>query len=454
MQIKRLVAFFLSLVLISPLLRAKDYEQELRSAEGDDVTVKYKVVAKDGQHTIVFDKPEKRLSRDHRYKYEEPESVKIVFFERVGKHGSDVFKYVNCYEEAITVNLNAMHYRGNDNGVVWIDEGNSVNITLLKQEATLSIPVYLAYYKKNNTYEVFARCGTLEIPLSAVQKGDATASADSISSRKRILDVVVATGEDETLSNEDIALQLANNIRQQVGECTSLTKLEDRVKPLFDELVKLQSGLKIVPPAVENAIDIYSKKKEELQQLADDIIGIRSEEDNRQNVIKQARSDLSYVNERLDNIDNLSDEDIVALKSDANLLRRQSHNIDDRQLAEEMNSAADRCDEQYNKMEQAKKRRTIWMVIGGIILAIAMMLGGQVLQHIRNLKSQRGLEEMQNKMMQHAQNEAQRRAQSVMRSKINRAQSQARRKANEAIRDGISKGVNSATKGKKGGISI
>lgn len=454
MGTKIMVAIALSFTAFTAPSYSKVFEQELRSADGDGVTVKYQIEKNDGRHTIVFGKPEKRLSRDHRNTYDEPEKVMVVFFESVGRHGRDEFKYINCYEEAITVNLNAMRYYGCDDGVVTIEDHASVSLTLLRQEATLSIPIYLAYYKAKNKYEVFARCGTLEIPLSQNQKNDSPAADDSSNSSKRIQEVVVANGEDEILTNEEIAQQLANTIRQKASDCTSLTELEDCVKPLVDELVKLQSGLKSVPDAVGNAMEVYSRKKEELQQLADDIKGIRSEEDNRQTVNRQARRNLSFVNECLENKDNLSDEDIVALKSDANLLRRQSHDVDDRQLADDMRTAADQCDELFNKMEKAKKRRNIWMVIGGIILAIAMFLGNHTLQQMRNLKSQRGLEEMQDKIARRAENEAKRRAQSLVRSKVSRAQNQARRKANDAIRDGVNKGINTVSKGKKGGISI
>ena len=440
---KSVSAVLLSFLLLSVQSFAKDNVQELRSVHGDVVTVRYKVVAKDGQHTIVFDKPEKQLSRDHRRSYDEPMNVKVVFFENVGSHGSDVFKYVDgCSEKAITVNINAMRYEGGVNGVVEIDKDNSVNLTLLKQEATLSVPVFLAYYKKRNSYEVFAQCGTLEIPLSQVQKGDVTASADSSNSCKQIQNVVVGTGDDDILTEKDQAMQLANKIRKQVSGCTSLTELES-VEPLVNELIKRQAIMQIVPLEVSNAIDIYNKKSEELRQQLDDITELKNEEEERRAAEQQARSHLSYVKERLGNVENLSDEDITTLNS-----------VDNSQLAEEMRTTADRCDELYNKMEQAKKRRNIWMIIGGILLAIAMMLGGQALQHFRNLKNQRGLEEMQNKMMQRAQNEAQRRAQSVLRSKISRAQNQARRKANDAIRNSVDKGVKTVTKGKKGGISI
>ena len=77
-----------------------------------------------------------------------------------------------------------------------------------------------------------------------------------------------------------------------------------------------------------------------------------------------------------------------------------------------------------------------------------MFFGNQAFQHYRNLQSQKGLEAMQDKIARRAENEAKRRAQSVVRSKVSRVQSQARRKANDAVRDGINKGVNSVTKGK------
>ena len=103
------------------------------------------------------------------------------------------------------------------------------------------------------------------------------------------------------------------------------------------------------------------------------------------------------------------------------------------------------------KAEEDRKQN-LWLIIGGVILAILAFVGNQTFQHFRNVKNQKSIIDMQQNVVRRAEDEAKRRARNMARSQINRVQGEARRKTRSAINDGIGK-IGKKGKGNKG-ISI
>ena len=100
--------------------------------------------------------------------------------------------------------------------------------------------------------------------------------------------------------------------------------------------------------------------------------------------------------------------------------------------------------------QKEEKQRNMWLIIGGVVLAVLGFVGNQSFQHIRNSRNQRNLMEMQNSMVKRAENEAKRRAESMVRNKTRQAIGNVKRKG----RDAINEQINKATKGKNRGFSI
>ena len=61
--------------------------------------------------------------------------------------------------------------------------------------------------------------------------------------------------------------------------------------------------------------------------------------------------------------------------------------------------------EQYAK-EEADKKRNIWMIVSGVILAIVCFVGNQVLQHFSNVRNQRNIMEIQQDLARRVESEA------------------------------------------------
>ena len=182
---------------------------------------------------------------------------------------------------------------------------------------------------------------------------------------------------------------------------------------------------------IQSTLQMYDSRMAAAKQQQDDE-DIRNQADlQRRAEEKQAHEDLAYVQERLENVKNLSESDLGDLKSSSNELRRKAHSIDNKTLANEMRETADKCDKEIKKIEDGKKKRNILLIIGGILLGILMFIGNQLFTHFRNLRNLKSMEDAQN----------------MARSKVNRINGQIRQKSRDAVKNGVKNGVNNVKKG-------
>ena len=110
--------------------------------------------------------------------------------------------------------------------------------------------------------------------------------------------------------------------------------------------------------------------------------------------------------------------------------------------------------EEIKKVEEAKKKRNLLMIAGGVLLCIFLFVGNQLSQHIRNMRNIKSMEDTQNKIAKRAEDEALRRAQSTARSKANRVQAQVSQKSHEYIKANINSAAKNIGKNTKKNVSI
>ena len=92
--------------------------------------------------------------------------------------------------------------------------------------------------------------------------------------------------------------------------------------------------------------------------------------------------------------------------------------------------------EEETRIEEAKQqKRTVWMIIGGVILIALYFGGNMVLKHIRDLKNQRSILEMQQSLAKQAENEANRRVREGVRNHTHRMTDTGKSKLYKEIRD-------------------
>lgn len=441
---------FLLFLTLSSTLCAKELTETLQSSDGDKVTVRYDVtVNQDGTAGISILNVQKRLGVDNSGQYRHPERVRVLFFDKSGGHSEDKFKS-DIHTEALMIPADEINYSRSVDGIVWLDEQPELRLKLIASSSSLSIPVYLAYYEKKHRYKVFASCGNLTIPLS-IANNDRSEGKTALTKQTRTLTTTEEIEQESDLSDMEIVLLLMERIQSLLSQSPSGI-LPDGLDTYVGQLRQLELTItdRDVKTQIAELLTRIEDRKSEaastasrlrMQEEAD--AAARSEE-------TEARRNLEYLNERLDNVAGLSENDITELKSVANDLRRKSHSISDAGLASEMRSAADRCDGEAKKIDDAKKRRNIWMIIGGILLAILMFVGNHFLQQFRNLRNQKGIEEMQARIVKQAENDAKRRARSLAHNHMAKARNAARGNVTKTVNNGIDK----ITKGKGNKVTI
>ena len=82
------------------------------------------------------------------------------------------------------------------------------------------------------------------------------------------------------------------------------------------------------------------------------------------------------------------------------------------------------------------------MIIGGVLLAILLFVGNQVMQSFRNIRTQRSMMQMQQDATKQAQNIARSKAQSEIRKQTHKVTGQVRKKGQTIIRDTANKAKN------------
>ena len=437
-------------IFLSLSLWAKDSSVTLQSSDKDRVIVRYDVtINKDGTASISILNVQKRLGVENRDRYRQYERVKVLFFDKSGGYSEDKFKS-DIATEALMISSDEISYTRSADGIVWLDEQPELKVKLLTESSALSIPVYLAYYEKKHRYKVIASCGNFTIPLSLPHNEEGVA-APQMGKRTRTLTTTEEIEQETDLPDTEIAALLMERIQSMLDQ-SSLSSMPDGIESDVSHLRQLELTItdRDVKAKIDDLLRKVETKKSEVNSSASRLRMQEEAEAIAKAEETEARRNMDYLKERLENISKLSESDIAEMKSLANELRRQSHSVTNESLASEMKSVADRCDVEAKKIDESKKRRTIWMIIGGILLAIIMFVGNQFFQYFRNLRSQKGIEEMQARIVKQAESDAKRRARGLAHNHMAMMRNKARGNAVKAVNSGI----NNVTKGKGKKVTI
>ena len=427
-------------------------EDTIMSMSKDYVFVKYNIAEHNGKITVSFSEVRKRLGLKYRDKYRKLNEVCVLFFDRGGDY-KDKFKS-DIGTEPLKVRSNEIRYIQSDDGYVRLDNRTDISLDLLTDQSTLSLPIYLAHYEGKQHYKVFAKCENLNIRLSKRARKGASGNAMEVVKREIPVTEEVEVGTDMPPAQE--AELLIKNVKEGLGQdnpsmatLESLGRYIDRLRDL--EVVIPDKALK---SEINNILQIYDSKKQAAKQQQDDEDKMERQMADQQENEKQAKGDLAYLTERLEHSEEWTEEDLGELKSCSNSLRRKAHSIENPELAQEMKDVADKCDEEIKKVEEAKKKRNLLMIAGGVLLCILLFVGNQLSQHIRNMRNIKSMEDTQNKIAKRAEDEALRRAQSTARSKANRVQAQVSQKSHEYIKANINSAAKNIGKNTKKNVSI
>ena len=114
--------------------------------------------------------------------------------------------------------------------------------------------------------------------------------------------------------------------------------------------------------------------------------------------------------------------------------QQQAEELKAQQEAQAIKAQNDSIANAQQIASEKEKKRNLWMIIGGIILAILAFIGNQIFQGIRNKKNQMRMMDMQQNIADKAEAEAKRQARNAIRTQRNRIEAGAKRKVSDAVR--------------------
>lgn len=430
-------------VLVASFAFASQHRDTLYTNTGDRIEIGYEIVRNGKNVTIRFTDFSRKLGNVNREKA--VEDVIPLFFARTNV--GDRFKFADGLAPSemmlgnVKTKSDESYYLFDRRGLFSIDlELNSED-----EEGTLRIPVYLAEFRekknvirlrKSDEFFVFARSNDdMHIRISKPVPTQ-NAPIEEVPETRLVADTQQIEVGDDLSDTETKALKMASDVRQML-DAQQMAPFSPDLEDLVSELKKLKYDIKDqqVASRIDEVLDAYEAKKDLISRIPDsDKARTKVETDE---IIKKVKdlldkqAGLPFTDELKTELDKLDD------------YREKAEDLGMQGLVSKIDGVRSTCEEKKVELSQKQeKKRNIWLIIGGVILAILGFGGNQYFQHRRNVQNNLSMEKMQNDISRRAESEARRRARSAVSRKMNQVRGEARR----ASRDMVKKSANNIAK--------
>ena len=405
------VSLTLLVLCFSFYASAKEVTDTLYSAKNDRVIVTYSITQKGNSVDLQFKSIRKMLGDEHRKKYKGTDKVQTFFFDWIGARKDMEFKGIT--PSCIVLPAKAS-YKNSSDGYFIVEQQPSISFEMEPTGATsFTVPLYLAHYEGKQRYNIFCACGNLEIPLpkptTPLTETRTASKKPTQQSREEFIEV---DGE-EISEFDDEALNYINSIMNSLPHQVTIP-MEKTLEMEVENLIKIKAKVKKddVAKRIDETINAYNSKRRELEMAI-------------------AESNKEKADD--DAFNNCSTKE--------NYERYVKQNPNGKHV-EEAKEEIGKLEAKAKEEEASKKKRTIWMIIGGALLAILLFVGNQVMQSFRNKRTQRSMMQMQQDATKRAQSMARSKAQGEIRKQTNNAKGQVRKKGQTIIRGSADKAKN------------
>lgn len=368
--------------LLMPLYAVGKIKKDtIYTTDGDRIILTYDIVNTANQTTIQFIGQQKKLGRLNS-KYKDLSKVAVLFFDRTGNYSGDV-SFVNMVPEAF-MTPSDVQFKKSTEGYYLIQSEPKLLFSV-KTDAKILIPVYLAYKPKKGKYELFSKSLDLVIYL-----GGGTMANSSRTSTETVQQIITSVAEVET----------DNNVAAKVLESINLAK----------ELLTQANEL----PFSDSLLDEINYLRQKRREITDNALV----------------SEISEVIELYELKKNILEEK----NKEEQKAQLQAEELKAQQEAQAIKAQNDSIANAQQIASEKEKKRNLWMIIGGIILAILAFIGNQVFQGVRNKRNQMRMMDMQQNIADKAEAEAKRQALNAIRTQRNRIEAGAKQKVSDAVR--------------------
>lgn len=391
---------------------AKEVTDTLHSDNNDRIIVTYSVARKGNKVDLEFKSVTKQLGGYHRDKYKnEANKVLTLFFDGLVVR-KDIRISVEKTPSLICLPANASYKKSSDSYFV-LEERPSLSFEVESSESTsITIPLYLAYYEGKQRYKVLCSCGDLEVRIPPTSTSSSIAQPAIKKSSQQSSDEFVEIEEEFDELNEQ-ALNLIKGIDKDLPRQDKLP-MESTLERKIENLVDLQAKIKNedIIKKIDETLEAYNSKKKELEK------------------------ELAKVEEQ--KADNDAFNSCTTKEQYESYLKQHPYgsHVDD------ANAAITKINNEAQEKKDKERKRNIWMIVGGALLAILLFVGNQVMQSFRNIRTQRSMMQMQQDAAKRAQNMARGKVQNEIRKQTNKVTGQVRKKSQTIIRDTANKAKN------------
>lgn len=363
---------FLSILPVS----AKEMRDTVRTRQNDKIILTYNVSSDNSQMSVDFSRPRIIPSPAlNKACKGELDKLKVVVFDRIGDFGQT--KWSGISPEAFMVPSGLSYDKTSDGYYIL---GESQPIEFHKQdnaEVNVKLPMYIAVYDKKQTYRIVA---VGKDPLSV---------SSSVSGTSR-------TGQREQNRNgvetERIAITSEEELDADNGDITSALSSIEMIKELLARETE-------IPFSQTLQMEIYN-----LRSLKNQI--------KEPEVINKINDVLIMCSDKERELKDAQNQSVLAAKAQEQALIQQQ-----KKEAEAQQKAAE---EKAIEQEEKQQKRTLWMIIGGVILAILGFICNAVFKHFRDIRNQESIMQMQESLARQAEHETGRRSREIIRNKAHR----------------------------------
>lgn len=401
-------------LLLSLAVKAREVTDTLYTTLGDRVIITYDLKQDDDKVEVQFKGARKKLSEKHVNRYKNANDIAVVFFDRIS--AVEGIRFTGETPSAFMIPT-GVDYSLSPYGYFILEHQPSPLVFNLKtrEPIVLSIPIYLAHYEKKQEYKILASCGNLNIRLN---KKTSSISRQNSTGTQQPNSTYLEVDSEQSLSDvEDEALRCANSVLNSLLEQEQLpfeTTLEHEIKNLIDLKSKVKD--EAITQRINEAIKAYNDKEKELKKIEE----------------QKAQEAQAAIERQNDDIAFAKCLTVADCETYMNMYPNGAH------FDEAKAKKADlEAKEQQEKQET--KKRNIWMIIGGALLAILLFVGNQVMQSFRNIRTQRSMMEMQQDIAARAKSRAKSKVQGEIRKQTGKVRNQARTKGQQFIRNSFKK---------------
>lgn len=399
----RILVCYLLMLVFHCIAFAKAVRDTLYTSQHDKIILTYDVTTSGNDITLKMDQRPRIIPSDDLRKACKGDlsHLKVVMFDRVGTYGN--YKWKGIAPKAFMV-PSGMRYHKSEEGFYILGESAPLSFVKSSDEARyINIPLFIAIYESKQNYKLVG-ISTEQLRVQLV-----TPPKTPKVTKRQVLKGV-ETEQIEVLTTEEV-VSTDDDVAKALGSIQ-----------MVHELLASETEL---PFSQTLQMEIYN-----LRQLKDRVKD--------KDVIERINEVLLEYNKREQELREAEKDAALSAEADEQALLAQQKAEDEARQKE--------AEEKARQQEEQQQKRTLWMIIGGVILGIIGFVGNAIFKHFRDVKNQKSIMEMQESLSKQAEHEATRRAKEIARNKAHQLANKGKTKMRASLNGNSNKKSNNKIK--------